>query len=1164
MSLIENLFLQILNMSMMAGYCVLAVLALRWLFRKAPKRYTFLLWLIVAFRLICPLSVSSAVSIFNLNLMPGRIFAGQSVTNPGPGQGGLGSDGQPVMSQNPGSDGLGSDGQPVMSQNPGEGGQPDGEKMDQQPGSMNGDGTGLSGQPGNVGGFVPGAGGAGSQGQSSGINTNVGGGTDGNGAEANMPAPDSSASVRWSFVCSWIWTGGMAALSMAMLFGWIRLKRQVRTAVRLKNGVYEADGIRSAFVLGVVRPKIYLPAGLTEAEQGWILLHENCHKWRKDYLVKLFASILTVIYWFHPLIWVAWICFCRDMEMSCDEMALEGASREMRKAYSRTLLSVASERHIGWQLPPAFGENSVRSRIRHILSFRKPAVWMGAAFAAALIVTMAVFGTNGRAKDTLRPGDGGAVGEEETKPQGDGIVGAGETKPQGHGTGAGEGETAGADGQPVSFADIYPLDYRDMVYLNENVEVDFPAGVEMMTGNSHGIYLYGYQEPYPGYPESFTTRDLVIKRCNPDGSEMKTIYTYPEAVLYGWEVNREKGEKIWGITAAPDGNLLLTMKYWVADDIRCALVKLDSSGNELWRADLEGTSESAGAPACAGDKILLAYEDSILVYGSDGTMESRISCDRGMPDTWKKIYVTKSGQIFVRYAKRTDPPDQGIAPVDLETKTVGEEIDIPWMGYGWNIISGYQSGFDYDFIMWNEAYVVGWNVGDDFCKVILSFLDSDIDASEMRSLTPLGNETFCAFSFYEKNRIRLLSKADPAEAGEKQALILGCVYWEDIEEFIREFNRTSDRYHVTVWDYSLYGNEEENRLTEDVEAGRGPDILRFGAYTSDQLDIAFTREKLLEDLYPWFNQDSELQQERFLTNIIDAYAVDGGLYRMPLSFQVKTWAAKTSVVGQRNGWTLEEMRELQERYPDSAMFSGEITRAVILESILQYGNFADEVNGIYRFDSPEFIELLEWAAEFPAERVDSYESQQYAEEKVLLKNMWFSRFDEFRSTLRVFGGPVNCIGFPGGEGNGALIDDGWALFGMTAKSECKEGAWQFIRFFLTGEYQYRVGQGGVASGEFPVNLSALEKLAEKALSPEYYLSQWYYIGDEAFYQEPLTKEQLDECIAYLKIPDHVDFSSWSTREMVKEEAEAFFNGERTAAETAKAIQARAEAMWAER
>ena len=419
--MIEKIFLQILDMSVTASYCILAVMGLRWLFRKAPKRYSYLLWIVVAFRLMCPLAIDSSFSIFNLNLVPEMAYSElrdertNSETQTGAGDGGIG--------ENIIADQSGTGNQTVS--------QPGTSNFDSQTGMESGapenvetgladqyDNAGSShvnlsesvgseqtGQSGNTGGAVTNQGISGSADSRQELDTKVDSQINPGIVDSNQSGAENH-SVRWTFIASWAWVGGVAALSIFMLASWIRLKVRLRFAVKIKNGVYEADGIHSAFVLGVIKPKIYLPVGLTREEQSWILLHENCHKWRKDYLIKMIASVLTMIYWFNPLIWVAWNSFCRDMEMSCDEMALEGASQEMRKAYSRTLLSVASDRKVSWHLTPAFGENSVKSRIKHVLSFKKPAVWAGGVFAVVLGVMLVVFGTNGKIDAQTESGSG--------------------------------------------------------------------------------------------------------------------------------------------------------------------------------------------------------------------------------------------------------------------------------------------------------------------------------------------------------------------------------------------------------------------------------------------------------------------------------------------------------------------------------------------------------------------------------------------------------------------------------------------------------------------------------------------------------------------------------------------------------------------------------------
>lgn len=126
-----------------------------------------------------------------------------------------------------------------------------------------------------------------------------------------------------------------------------------------------------------------------------VLLHEQYHIHRKDYLVKYLSFGLLAVYWFHPLVWAAWFCMCRDMEMSCDEKVLELLGKESRKEYSQTLLAFASERPASGRMPLAFGEQDVKRRIRHALSFREPAVWVGVAAAALIIAVLLLLGTNG-------------------------------------------------------------------------------------------------------------------------------------------------------------------------------------------------------------------------------------------------------------------------------------------------------------------------------------------------------------------------------------------------------------------------------------------------------------------------------------------------------------------------------------------------------------------------------------------------------------------------------------------------------------------------------------------------------------------------------------------------------------------------------------------------
>ena len=168
-----------------------------------------------------------------------------------------------------------------------------------------------------------------------------------------------------------IWLGGVTVVLLYGLFSWLRLRRKTALAVKLEEGVYESDRIGSAFLLGFFRPRIYLPAGLTSEERILVLTHEKTHKRRQDSRVKLLAWLVCVVHWFNPLLWLAFILLARDMEMACDEQVLEQLGTEEKKRYSTFLLKLSAPGTLLTGTPVAFGENSVKSRIKNILRYKK-------------------------------------------------------------------------------------------------------------------------------------------------------------------------------------------------------------------------------------------------------------------------------------------------------------------------------------------------------------------------------------------------------------------------------------------------------------------------------------------------------------------------------------------------------------------------------------------------------------------------------------------------------------------------------------------------------------------------------------------------------------------------------------------------------------------------
>ena len=193
---------------------------------------------------------------------------------------------------------------------------------------------------------------------------------------------------------SFIWLLGIGAMAVYSMVSYILLRRKLVGAVLLRDNIYLADGIDSPFVMGLFRPKIYLPSALSEQEQGYIILHEQHHIRRGDHLVKALAFIALCIHWFNPLVWVAFVLSSKDMEMSCDEAVVKKLGEGIRADYSASLLSLATGRRIIAGTPLAFGEGDTKSRIKNMLNWKKPAVWITVLATVVCIVVLAVCGTN--------------------------------------------------------------------------------------------------------------------------------------------------------------------------------------------------------------------------------------------------------------------------------------------------------------------------------------------------------------------------------------------------------------------------------------------------------------------------------------------------------------------------------------------------------------------------------------------------------------------------------------------------------------------------------------------------------------------------------------------------------------------------------------------------
>ena len=175
---------------------------------------------------------------------------------------------------------------------------------------------------------------------------------------------------------SFVWLMGVTAMAVYSVVSYLRLRRRLLTASPLRENIYLADEITSPFVMGLIRPKIYLPSDIEDRERAYIIRHEQHHIRRGDHIIKALAFLTLSIHWFNPLVWVAFICSNKDMEMSCDEAVVKKMGDDVRADYSASLLTLATGRRIIAGTPLAFGEGDTKSRIRNLANWRKPTFWV--------------------------------------------------------------------------------------------------------------------------------------------------------------------------------------------------------------------------------------------------------------------------------------------------------------------------------------------------------------------------------------------------------------------------------------------------------------------------------------------------------------------------------------------------------------------------------------------------------------------------------------------------------------------------------------------------------------------------------------------------------------------------------------------------------------------
>lgn len=640
-------------------------------------------------------------------------------------------------------------------------------------------------------------------------------------------------------------------------------------------------------------------------------------------------------------------------------------------------------------------------------------------------------------------------------------------------------------------------------------EMEANSGAGQFTVDADGnIYSMIYK--YATYEDGDTTDDIYLEACSADGIEKWKIYL---------NENTEEGE------------------YFYANSIQC-----DDKG-----------------------QIILDTSRGIEIYDAQGAPVKMIN----------KLDTNENRLLGIRDGKfaviSSDGNTANIQTVDIQSGNMGEKVKLPFNYYRYQVMNGNH----YDIYLSDDYGVYGYNIGDEEITKLMDYISSDFSSNYLYQASFVDENTFVAYYYEEGMVLAKFTKVAPEDVIEKTELVLGCYYIDHrVKEKLIDFNKKSQEYRLNIRDYSVYDTMEDytqglTRLNTDIISGDVPDIMILNTQMPFNSYVA---KGVFADINTFLEKDTEIKKEDFLPNVLEVLASADGLYRIAPSFSVNTFAAKTADVGEEAGWTMEEALEVLASKPEGTKLLSEMTASNFMYYTMWIcgEQYVDWNTGECYFDSEGFQKMLEYANTLPRE-IDytavmddqSYWEEmetQYRDGKTILSSQYISCFRDYASAKQAtFGEDITLIGFPVEEGVGAGFNIGTTM-AISALGKNQEVAWEFVKSFLTKEYQDSLEY------DFPIRIDSLQKLEERAWEKPYFIDEegnkeeyddYFYINGVDVPAVPLTKEETGLVMDYIKSLDKMCAYNEDLNNIVTEETESYFAGQKSAKEVAEVIQSRA-------
>ena len=557
------------------------------------------------------------------------------------------------------------------------------------------------------------------------------------------------------------------------------------------------------------------------------------------------------------------------------------------------------------------------------------------------------------------------------------------------------------------------------------------------------------------------------------------------------------------------------------------------------------------------DRYVFVTNSAITVFDKDFKKVCEMKPDSGYVDAVAK---TKDGKIVVGDSSGEDGAKVQVLDVDAQKWGESYKMDFQYFSSSDSLMNG----IEYDFYYKDDSGIYGYDIASKKGTKLMDFVASNVSSDNSYSIFPIAKDTMMGTIWDgENSKLVLYKKVDPSTITDKETITVGAMYVDDnIKKAAIAFNKKSNKYQVEFKDYS---NEEDpqTKMNADIIAGNVPDILCLSGLSVDQ----YAEKGILEDLTPYYEKDSDVSTDDLIPSVAKAMQIDGKYYYIAPGFYVNTLVGAAKTVGTEPGWTMDDLKKILDEHKDARPFYSENKNDNLYSFItMNISDYVDWSTGECSFDGQDFKDILEICNRGSNEETEYSEDSPsepslVKEGKVLLTNGGSLDMESVELYEAMFNGDITFIGYPNKDKDGSYFSFDNQL-GIYSKSKVKDAAWEFLKTFLTKEYQG--DRNNLYSN--PTRQDAFDMLVKSKTATEKYTDE---LGNEVEPLQsgwgwddlnveigPLTEKQAQMYIDLVNNTDKTGEYNDEIGQIITEEAKAYFSGQKSLDETADVIQNR--------